>query len=115
MNAVHAIVDYLNANPAFIAFIAAVAAVMVQYAINHFKALGKFTNYVLALVAIPGVTTALAAYITPLHLEAYPAVVLLAQISFAVWEKIQANAVAKAQANFTNTPLPVAEPTVTEY
>lgn len=94
MELFNAVVDYLNQNQPLVVAIAGLLAVFLQYAINHVKGLGKLTNYTLGIIALPGVTTAGLAFGTSLHLTAYPWVVVVGQLIYAVYEKIKANAAA---------------------
>lgn len=95
MNA-QTILDYLNQNPAQVAALAALVAVGLQYAVNRVKELGELSNYVLGLAALPGFTTAVAAYSTSLHASSYPWVVVAGQAAYAVLEAYKRRVVAKA-------------------
>lgn len=91
----NAVLDYLNANPGQVAALAAIVAVGLQYLVNKFKELGTLTNYALALIAFPGFTAGVAAYTTNLHLTAYPVVVLIGQLLYAVLESYKNYVISK--------------------
>jgi hypothetical protein len=116
------VLDYLNQNPAQVAALAALVAVGLQYAVNRVKELGELSNYVLGLAALPGFTTAVAAYSTSLHASSYPWVVVAGQAAYAVLEAYKRRVVAKASAPVAETPsflneapVQISEPTVNEY
>ena len=104
MQTVSAIVSYLNANQPVVVALAGLFAVAVQYALNHFKALGTLSNYILGLVALPGVATIALAFSTNVHLAAYPWVAVVGQLLYASYEQLKKNAV--------NSALKVSTPTV---
>ena len=96
MQTVSAIVSYLNANQPVVVALAGLLAVAVQYALNHIRGFSTLTNYILGLIALPGVATIALAFSTNVHLAAYPWVAVVGQLLYASYEQIKKNAVTSA-------------------